>query len=158
MAFDSTSGSENLVYARAVSTLTAQYAGIKASPWHYDLIPAQAGTREFGTLTYAVGLLETEIVNPDNRQKGGTDLQLRSIVGVRVLGRLRPDAMQSDYKAALLVASNVRQALVSAADGNANDQGPQKWRYLSQTYETVGDGTHVMITQTYMVWHVALTL
>ncbi len=146
------SSSEDLVYQRAIDTMTAKAAVLTQSAWHYDLIETES-TRDFGQFTYQVGFISTEFADELDRIRKARGTRLRSVVGLKIIGRLNPDEMNEDYKFLLALADSVRNAMTTNPDGNQDTQGNQKWRWAGQTYTIVGDGTHYMVTQEYEVLH-----
>lgn len=152
-----TTSTTSRVYQRAMETASAQLSGfgLAASPWHYDLIPG--GTRDVAHGAYGVSVLRTyPQAEPSDKQRGSASLNTISDVGLRFTYRIRPDNMQTDYKSALTVSDLIVIGLISAATGyssGASGTGPQHWRWVSTTSRLVADGTHLLVEQTYKVWH-----
>ena len=146
----------DLVYARAVSSLSALSGTLELAPWLYGQQPT--GTRELGHDTYSIGILSTSLQNPLHRQKAGKQVDFKSEVGVMVMGRIRPDNASADYQTALSRVETVYAQLIDDADGTENSQGQQDWRFESVTHQLAADGTHLASDLRFTVWHNVTTI
>lgn len=149
---------ESSVYQRAYDLLDATAfpdpLPLRRSPWHYDLMTTES-TREMGVATFAVAVLNTELTQPLDRQKGGRPQNMRSQVGVRVLYPLQAERNSEMYRAALALPQLIRATIVNAADGENPIQGsgdPQKWRFINFTNRLVGLGTHLLVELRFICW------
>ncbi len=131
---------EDLVYARGKAAMDA--AGLTLSPW---LFGAPRGTRDLGHRSYAIRVSDT----------ADRSATVESQVVIRVLSRIRADAADTDYTAALLLRQTVRAAVIDMATGSESSQGPQHWTWVSSVEATgpVADSTHLYTDHTFTVRH-----
>lgn len=139
---------EDLVYARGKAAMDA--AGLTLSPW---LFGAPRGTRDLGHRSYAIRVSDTADRSAPRRQSRSATVE--SQVVIRVLSRIRADAADTDYTAALLLRQTVRAAVIDMATGSESSQGPQHWTWVSSVEATgpVADSTHLYTDHTFTVRH-----
>lgn len=146
------------VQQRAANTLAAGLAasGYNASPWIYQALPT--GTLEFGHKVYGVGILDARPVDSLGKQRPGVPLNSVATVGVRIQYFLRPESAVADHVSALLISDLATAVMIDTADSDGNN-AKQKWRWDRTRFSLVGDGTFLLIDQTFTCWfHTSNTL
>ena len=144
------------VQERASVAIVAILAAYQVTPWLYELLPG--GTRDRGHLAYGVGILRAVPQDPTDKQRAGSALNSAAEVGVRLMARLRPEAIEADYRTGLLAGDLVIAALINSADSSGSN-APQKWQWVSTAHRVAADGTHMLVEQRYTVrFQTALSL
>lgn len=142
------------VQQRASETIASVLSSTAATPWLYELLPG--GTRDVGSSSYGVGITRSVPTEPTDKQRPGVPLNAEATVGVRILYRLRGDALEDDYRLGLALGDLAIAAMLDAADSDGPN-ADQKWQWSQTTHRVVADGTYLLIEQTYTCWFHAST-
>jgi hypothetical protein len=123
------------------STLTSALTGFKVSRFCFDIYPGSSRTLEHKS--FAVGLGDTALYSPRDRQKPALGVPVTTDVLVAFVYRLRGDAQVADYDAGLSLEQTVLRAALTTSNA-----GIFSLIFINANRQVDGEGTVILVTLT----------
>ena len=123
------------------STLTSSLSGFTKSRYCFDIFPGSSRTLEHKS--FAVGLGDTNLYTPRDRQKPDLGVPVTTDVLIAYTYRLRGDAMVADYDAGMTLEADVLRAALTTSNS-----GLFSLTFISANRQVDGEGTVILVTLT----------